>query len=123
MEKKKWKISHHEVGKHSVMKQTRINYFSFYSLGERTSFPFLSNKLHHLIEGVRLAGNRKKKESKGEMKNKRRRDGIERDTKPDRDKASVCHVQKRCLVGRLRVPSHDKKQKQEGCRPDQVGAA
>lgn len=45
------------------------------------------------------------------------------ETETDRDKASACHAEKKCWVGRLRVPIHDKEQKQEGCRPDQVGAA
>lgn len=47
-----------------------------------------------------------------------------------RQRQSICgpcpkkkREKKGALVGRLWVPSHDKEQKQEGCRPDQVGAA
>lgn len=50
-----------------------------------------------------------------------------RETQTDRarQRQSICVPcpKKRCWVGRLRVPSHDKEQKEEGCRPVQVGAA
>ena len=85
---------------------------------------FLShNLLVHLIGvsgSARQRRREKERNDEGESRVWKKRD---RQIEPDRDKASACHAQKKCLVGRPLVPSHDKEQKQEGCRPDQVGAA
>lgn len=114
-----------------MAKERKINYFSLYSHGGRTSFTFFSlsllshNLLVHLIGVFGSARQRgREREEKGKKSAARKDRDRHKQIEPDRDKASVCHAQKkRCLLGRLWVPSHDKEQKQEGCRPDQVGAA
>lgn len=131
------KKPHHEERKHSVMtpNQRKINYSSLFPPGGRTSssifsvVSFLShNLLVHLI-GVSGSARQRGGGAGGRKRWKRKEHGEKwkRQTQTDRARQrqsiSVPWPKKRCLVGRLWVPRHDKEQKQEGCRPDQVGAA
>lgn len=76
------------------------------------------------------------KEESGKKMSEKKKNGRagkrKRQTRTDRvrQRQSICvpcpgkkKRKKRCWVGRLWVPSRDKEQKEEGCRPDQVGAA
>lgn len=95
------------------------------------SFPFFCPLFSHIIclliwfgwLGQWMREKREKAMWGGGMGGVLRKRDRHREIEPERDKVSVCHAQKRCWVGRLQVPSHDKEQKEEGCRPDQVGAA
>lgn len=83
-------------------KERKINYFSLYSPGGRTSFFFsffvlslLShNLLVHLIGvfgSARQRGREREEKKSAVGKDRDRHKQIE----PDRDKASVCHAQKK----------------------------